>query len=100
MAGSVNKTVGSAVGLAIGGAILTFGATYFTTVNNVEDDCGASQPPATQDCERGRDSKERKALNTAGAAAFTYVLIRGGFEGTRDGIRQSQGRQNDADVQP
>jgi hypothetical protein len=99
MAGSVGKTVGSAVGLALGGAILTFGATYFTTVNAVEDDCGASQPPATQDCEPGRDTKEKKARNTAAAAGITYLIVRGGFEGGRDGYRQSSGSVNDADVQ-
>lgn len=100
MAGSVKSTVISAVGRAVGGAILTFGATYLTAVNSAEDDCGARQPPATKDCEPGSDTKEEKARNTAGAAAFAYLLARGGFEGATDGYRQKSGNQKAGDVQP
>src|SRR5688572_4500893 len=99
MSGSVGATVGQAAMRAVVGGVLTFGATYFTTVNAVEDDCGATNPPETQGCERGDDTKDSKSLRTAGAAALTYVIVRGGFEGGADAKRQNDGTVISGDVQ-
>ena len=99
MAGSVRATVTAAAVRAAMGAALTFGTVYATTITTVDDDCRAVDPPLAQDCEPGDMSAQEKAFFPALAAAFTYLLARGGFEGTRDALRQQSNAVKDSDVQ-
>lgn len=83
---------------AILGAVISFGITYATTITAVEDDCRATSPPLTENCESGTDSKEQKALWPSVAAALAYLGARAGVEGAYDTRRQQQGDQKAGDV--
>lgn len=99
MTGSATATLKTAGFRATLGAALTFGTTYFATIAAVEDDCGVRQPPTTQNCEAGTDTKQQKAVYPSAAAALTYLLARGGFEGGYDRKRQQDGDVHEGDVQ-
>lgn len=88
------------MGRAAIAAVITGGITYATTITQVDDDCGVSDPPATENCEQGDMSAEQKAAWPAVAAALTLFLARGGFEGGVDANRQKKGLVKDSDVQP
>lgn len=83
---------------AILGALIAFGITYATTITTVEDDCRATSPPATENCEAGTDSKSEKALWPSVAAGLAYLGARAGLEGAYDTRRQQQGDQKPGDV--
>jgi len=80
------------------GALLAFGLTYATTITTVEDDCRATRPAQTRDCEQGTDTKEAKALWPSIAAALAYIGARAGVEGAYDTRRQQSGNQKEGDV--
>ncbi|MDP8929215.1 MAG: hypothetical protein M3O70_11760 [Actinomycetota bacterium] len=98
--GTVRATLNAAFLRALLGALLTFGGTYFATLTSVEDDCNARQPPLTQDCEPGTDTKQQKAIYPSAAAALTYLIARLGLEGGYDAKRQRDGDVSAGDVQP
>ncbi len=99
MAGSAKATVVTAAGRAIAGALLTVGATFFATIGTVDDDCNATNPPITEGCETGSLSAQEKASYAALAAGLTYLIARGGLEGTLDAARQANNSPTTADVQ-
>lgn len=82
------------------GAILAFGATFFATIPQVEDDCNARRPPLKKSCEPGTDTKEKKAVYAGAAAAIAYLAARGGYEGIYDTKRQNDGTVKPGDVTP
>lgn len=96
--GSVRATVMWALIRALLGAVLVTAATFFTTLASVEDDCQASSPAVTTQCEPGRRTAEEKALLTALAAGFTYLGSRGLVEGAVDAGRQNLGLTFKGDV--
>ncbi len=63
---------------ALIGAFVTAGATFFTALQS-----GAS---------------DRDAAISAGAGFFTYIVVRGGFEGQFDAVRQERGDIIPSDV--
>lgn len=74
----MSEQLGEALKRAVLGAIVTAGATFF----------GAMQT--------GKQWEE--AAVAAGAAAFTYILVRGGFEGQFDANRAERGDVIPSDV--
>lgn len=94
----MSAQIKAAVVRAVWSALLAFAGTYAATILTVEDDCGASSPPATSGCEAGTDSKQEKALWPSIAAAIAVFAARGGGEGLYDNKRQQDGNQKPGDV--
>jgi hypothetical protein len=95
---SATNTAIAVVIRAFVGAVLTGAAMFLTTLQSVDDDCGARTPPATVNCEPGDMSAEDKALFAALAAGISYLIARGGFEGGVDITRQKTNKVWPGDV--
>jgi hypothetical protein len=100
MAGDAKATSWAAVKR---GAVLAAGAfvvTFAQQMATVEDECGATEPPQTENCAPGSQSQEEQAFWAALVAGLGALGIRVGGEGLIDTARQASGSQTAADVQP